>query len=156
MTGLTRTRKHLRRRAAGSSKGMTLIEIMVVLTLLGVVMTVLAVNVMGRLEEGKVDATLLQMKNIETALLNFKVKYHRYPSTSEGLNSLVNPPPLKSGRTPGAFLDNERLLTDAWGQPLQYYSPATSGNHEYEIISTGSDGAPGGTTTAQDISNWEG
>jgi general secretion pathway protein G len=153
---LNPARKHLRRHGARSMKGMTLIEIMVVLTLLGVVMTVLAVNVIGRLEEGKVDATLLQMKNIETALLNFKVKYHRYPSTSEGLNSLTNPPPLKSGRTPGAFLDNDNLLMDPWGQPLQYYSPATSGNHDYEIISTGSDSAPGGTATAQDISNWEG
>ena len=153
---LNPARKHLRRHGARSMKGMTLIEIMVVLTLLGVVMTVLAVNVIGRLEEGKVDATLLQMKNIETSLLNFKVKYHRYPSTSEGLNSLTNPPPLKSGRTPGAFLDNDNLLMDPWGQPLQYYSPATSGNHDYEIISTGSDSAPGGTATAQDISNWEG
>ena len=153
---LNPARKHLRRHGARSMKGMTLIEIMVVLTLLGVVMTVLAVNVIGRLEEGKVDATLLQMKNIETALLNFKVKYHRYPSTSEGLNSLTNPPPLKSGRTPGAFLDNDNLLMDPWGQPLQYYSPATSGNHDYEIISTGSDSAPGGTTTAQDLSNGEG
>ncbi len=153
---LTANRRLLRRYSASGMKGMTLIEIMVVLTLLGVVMTVLAVNVMGRLEEGKVDATLLQMKNIETALLNYKVKYHRYPTTSEGLNALVNPPPLKSGRTPGAFLDNEKLLTDAWGQPLQYYSPATSGDKDYEIISTGSDAAPGGTATAQDISNWEG
>lgn len=135
--------------------GMTLIEIMVVLTLLGVVMTVLAVNVMGRLEQGKVDAASLQMKNIETALLNFKVKYNRYPSTSEGLQSLVTPPPMKSGRTPGTFLDDKQL-TDPWGNPYQYYQPATTQNKDYEIISLGSDGAPGGETTDADISNWEG
>ncbi len=142
--------------AAEGSKGMTLIEIMVVLTLLGIVMTVLAVNVIGRFEEGKVDAARLQMKNLETALLNFKLKYSRYPSTSEGLQALVTPPPMKSGRTPGAFMDNADQLSDPWGNPFQYFSPATSGNHDYEIVSFGSDGQTGGTGTAGDISNWEG
>jgi general secretion pathway protein G len=137
-------------------RGMTLIEIMVVLTLLGIVATVLAVNIMGRFEEGKVDAAKLQMKNVETALLNFKLKYGRYPSTSEGLNALVQPPPMKSGRTPGAFLDNPELLNDPWGNALQYFSPATSGQHEYEILSMGSDGQTGGTGTSADVSNWEG
>lgn len=142
--------------SARGSLGMTLIEIMVVLTLLGIVMTVLAVNVIGRFEEGKVDAAVLQMKNLETSLLNFKLKYSRYPSTSEGLNALVNPPPMKNGRTPGAFMDNQEQLTDPWGNPFQYFSPATSGNHDYEIVSYGSDGATGGTGTAADISNWQG
>jgi len=141
---------------AKGSLGMTLIEIMVVLTLLGIVMTVLAVNVLGRFEEGKVDAAVLQMKNLETSLLNFKLKYSRYPSTSEGLNALVSPPPMKNGRTPGAFMDNEEQLTDPWGNPFQYFSPATSGNHDYEIVSYGSDGQTGGTGTAADISNWQG
>jgi len=141
---------------AKGSLGMTLIEIMVVLTLLGIVMTVLAVNVLGRFEEGKVDAAVLQMKNLETSLLNFKLKYSRYPSTSEGLNALVTPPPMKNGRTPGAFMDNEEQLTDPWGNPFQYFSPATSGNHDYEIVSYGSDGQTGGTGTAADISNWQG
>lgn len=148
--------RQLRHRRLGrNARGMTLIEIMVVLTLLGIVMTVLAVNVMGRLEQGKVDATKLQMKNLETGLLNFKLKYQRYPTSSEGLNGLVNPPPMKNGRAPGAFVDQESLLVDPWGNPLQYTSPG-SGNHEYEIISLGSDGQQGGESTGADISNWEG
>lgn len=154
---ILRTRNTLMgRTAAQGSKGMTLIEIMVVLTLLGIVMTVLAVNVLGRFEEGKVDAARLQMKNLETSLLNFKLKYSKYPSTSEGLNALVTPPPMKNGRTPGAFMDNAEQLTDPWGNPFQYFSPSTTGNHEYEIVSFGSDGQTGGTATAADISNWEG
>ncbi len=154
---LLRTRNTLLgKTAAEGAKGMTLIEIMVVLTLLGIVMTVLAVNVLGRFEEGKVDAARLQMKNLETALLNFKLKYNRYPSTSEGLQSLVTPPPMKSGRTPGAFMDNAEQLTDPWGNPFQYFSPATSGNHDYEIVSYGGDGQTGGSGTEADISNWEG
>lgn len=154
-TALRSTLRGVSARTHGS-KGMTLIEIMVVLTLLGIVMTVLAVNVMGQFESGKVDAASLQMKNIETALMSFKLKYSRYPSTSEGLNALVTPPPMKSGRTPGAFMDNAEQLTDPWGNPFQYFSPATSGNHDYEIISYGSDGQSGGTGTDADISNWQG
>lgn len=149
-----RHRSH-RRSLLRRSRGMTLIEIMVVLTLLGIVMTVLAVNVMGRLEEGKVDAVKLQMKNLETGLLNFKLKYQRYPTSAEGLQALVNPPPMKNGRSPGAFVDQESLLVDPWGQPLQYTTPG-SGNHEYEITSLGSDGQQGGDGTGADISNWEG
>ncbi len=145
-----------RHATARGSLGMTLIEIMVVLTLLGIVMTVLAVNVLGRFEEGKVDASVLQMKNLETSLLNYKLKYNRYPSTSEGLNALVNPPPMKNGRTPGAFMDNEGQLTDPWGNPFQYFSPSTTGNHDYEIVSFGSDGQTGGAGTDADISNWQG
>lgn len=154
---LLRTRNTLLgKTAAEGSKGMTLIEIMVVLTLLGIVMTVLAVNVLGRFEEGKVDAARLQMKNLETSLLNFKLKYSRYPSTSEGLNALVTPPPMKNGRTPGAFMDNAEQLSDPWGQPFQYFSPATGGNHDYEIVSYGADTTTGGTGPKADISNWEG
>jgi general secretion pathway protein G len=144
-----------RNRPRRRARGMTLIEIMVVLTLLGIVMTILAVNVMGRLEEGKVDATKLQMKTVEQSLMNFKLKYGRYPTTSEGLNALVSPPAMKNGRTPGKFLDNESQLTDPWGNPLQYAAPATTGNHDYEIMSMGSDGQSGGSETDADISNWE-
>ena len=149
------TNRRLAGRSIRQSLGMTLIEIMVVLTLLGVVMTVVTVNIMGRLEEGKVDAAILQMKNIETSLLNYKLKYSRYPSTSEGLNALVSPPPMKNGRTPGQFINVEQL-TDPWGNPYQYLSPGGGGQHEYEIISLGSDGANGGENTGADISNWQG
>jgi general secretion pathway protein G len=134
---------------------MTLIEIMVVLTLLGLLMTVLAVNFFGMAEEQKVKVTFTQMQTLRGRLDAFKQEYGRYPSTSEGLNSLVHPPPKKSGRTPGAFLDNADLLNDPWGNPLQYVQPARTGDHPFELISMGSDGATGGEGTDADISNWQ-
>ena len=136
--------------------GMTLIEIMVVLTLLGLLMTVLAVNFFGMAEEQKVKITITQMKTLQGRLDAFKQEYGRYPSTSEGLQALVSPPPKKNGRTPGAFLDNADLLSDPWDNTLQYFKPARDGTHKYEIVSLGSDAAAGGEATDADISNWQG
>ncbi len=138
-----------------SQAGMTLIEIMVVLTLLGLLMTVLAVNFFGMAEEQKVKITLTQMKTIQGRLDAFKQEYGKYPSASQGLNSLVSPPPKKNGRTPGAFLDDDNLLSDPWGNQLEYSVPGPNGK-PYKITSRGSDGSPGGEGPDQDIDNWQG
>jgi len=138
-----------------SEAGMTLIEIMVVLTLLGLLMTVLAVNFFGMAEEQKVKITLTQMKTIQGRLDAFKQEYGKYPTASQGLNALVSPPPKKNGRTPGAFLDDSNLLADPWGNPLEYSVPGPSGK-PYKITSRGADGSPGGEGPDQDIDNWQG
>jgi len=138
-----------------AQSGMTLIEIMVVLTLLGLLMTVLAVNFFGMAEEQKVKITLTQMKTIQGRLDAFKQEYGKYPTASQGLNALVSPPPKKNGRTPGAFLDDNNLLTDPWGNPLEYSVPGPSGK-PYKITSRGADSAPGGEGPDQDIDNWQG
>jgi general secretion pathway protein G len=134
--------------------GMTLIEIMVVLTLLGLLMTVLAVNFFGMAESQKVKITQTQMKTIQGRLDAFKQEYGKYPTSSQGLNALVSPPPKKGGRTPGAFLDDDNLLTDPWGNPLEYSVPGPNGK-PYKITSFGADSAPGGEGTKEDIDNWQ-
>ncbi len=154
---LTKLRAHLENRAGRrqAQAGMTLIEIMVVLTLLGLLMTVLAVNFFGMAESQKVKITQTQMKTIQGRLDAFKQEYGKYPSASQGLNALVSPPPKKNGRTPGAFLDNEDLLSDAWGNTLEYSVPGPSGK-PYKITSRGGDGSPGGEGPNADIDNWQG
>ena len=148
--------RRLRRRSPRRGQaGMTLIEIMVVLTLLGLVMTVLAANFFGMAETQKVKITQTQMETLKGRLDAYKLEYGRYPSSSEGLNSLVHPPPKRNGMTPGAFLDDEALLSDPWDTPLQYYQPARDGQHKFEIVSLGSDGVPGGESTDMDFSNWQ-
>lgn len=138
-----------------AESGMTLIEIMVVLTLLGLLMTVLAVNFFGMAEEQKVKITITQMKTIQGRLDAFKQEYGKYPTASQGLNALVKPPAKKNGRTPGAFLDDENLLSDPWSNPLQYSVPGPSGK-PYKISSFGADSAPGGEGPDADINNWQG
>lgn len=130
--------------------GMTLIEIMVVLTLIGLLTAVLAANFFGMAENQKAKTVEIQMEQIKGRIDAFKLDYGRYPSTSEGLNALVKPPPKKSGRTPAPFLDNADLLTDAWGNPLQYFQPGRSGSR-FEIVSLGADGASGGEGADSDI-----
>ncbi|MBJ93077.1 MAG: type II secretion system protein GspG [Rickettsiales bacterium] len=158
---MTTQRIHLNRRLsrlAGRSRsqaGMTLIEIMVVLTLLGLLMTVLAVNFFGMAEEQKVKITLTQMKTIQGRLDAFKQEYGKYPTSSQGLNSLVSPPPKKNGRTPGAFLDDSNLLVDPWGNQLEYSVPGPNGK-PYKITSRGADSSPGGDGPDADIDNWQG
>ncbi len=131
-------------------RGMTLIEIMVVLTLIGLLTAVLAANFFGMADSQKVKIAETQMETIKGRIDAYKLEYGRYPSTSEGLNALVSPPPNKKGRTPGAFLDNADLLADPWGNQLAYYQPGRNGG-SFEIVSLGGDGAPGGEATDADI-----
>ena len=135
--------------------GMTLIEIMVVLTLLGLLMTVMAANFYGMAETQKVKITVTQMKTIQGRLDAFKQEYGKYPSASQGLNALVSPPPKKNGRTPGAFLDDDNLLIDPWGNTLEYSVPGPNGK-PYKITSRAADSAPGGEGNDADIDNWQG
>lgn len=137
-------------RSSKSQAGMTLIEIMVVLTLIGLLTAVLAANFFGMSEEQKVKIASTQMETLKGRIDAFKLEYGRYPTTSEGLQSLVTPPPKKNGRTPGAFLDTPDLLTDPWDQSLQYFQPGRSGG-KFEIVSLGADGAPGGEGPDMDI-----
>jgi general secretion pathway protein G len=135
--------------------GMTLIEIMVVITLIASLTAILAVNILGSSEEAKVQQTGIVMSQIKGALISFKQEYGRYPSTGEGLSALINPPPKKSGRArAGGFLDNPESLKDAWGNDLQYYAPAREGGKDYEIVSLGQDGSPGGEKAKADFTNW--
>ena len=135
----------LRSLVAGSRRGMTLVEIMVVITILVGLMTVLAVNVLGRLDEANAETTKIKMRQVEQALQMYAIKHKgKYPTTSEGLQAAAKYMP-----TPG------EVPTDGWDNPFLYFSPGTHGDHEYEIISLGKDGREGGEDVNADIKSWE-
>ena len=135
--------------------GMTLVEIMVVIAILGILMTIVGVAAVGRLEEAKVDATMVQIGNLEGALTQFRVNYGKYPTTAEGLDALIHPPADKRGRTREKYLDSDTVPMDSWSSPFLYYSPGVNGDHDYEIISLGADSAEGGEGKDADIKSWE-
>jgi general secretion pathway protein G len=131
-------RSHTRRRRAG----LTLIEIMVVIAILGVLMTVLGGAMLGTLDSANVDATRLTMSKIDQALQIYAARHGgRYPTGSEGLEVAAR------------FMADGKVPTDAWGNPFLYISPAVSGAAPYEVISLGKDGAESGEGYAADLSS---
>ncbi len=125
-------------------RGLTLIEIMVVIALLGVIGTVVVVNVAGTFQEGSAKAAAIQMKEIDKVLLtNAMMNKGKYPTTSEGLDK------IKSKFT------NSKVPTDPWGNAYIYRSPATHGSGKYELISLGADGKEGGDGPDSDLKSWE-
>jgi len=131
-------------RFRNSRAGMTLVEIMVVITIIITLMSVLAVVVLGRLDEANADMTKIRIGQIEQALQMYAVKHKgKYPSTSQGLSAADKYMP-----TPG------EVPTDAWGGEFQYFSPGTHGSADYEIVSLGKDGKEGGDDANADIQSW--
>lgn len=126
-------------------EGMTLVEIMVVITIIVGLMAVLAVNVLGALDDANVETTKIKMRQVEQALQMYAIKHKgRYPTTSDGLDAAAKYMP-----TPGV------VPADEWGNDFQYFSPGTHGDNDYEIISLGKDGTEGGEEANADIKSWE-
>jgi len=134
--------------------GFTLIEIMVVIVILGLLAAIVVPKLVGRTEEAKRTQTRIQIKNIEQALELFKLDNGFYPTTEQGLASLVTMP--ESGRVPknyrkGGYID--RVPKDPWGAQFVYLSPGT--HKDYDISSYGADEAPGGDGEDADINSWD-
>jgi general secretion pathway protein G len=140
-----------------NQRGMTLIEIMVVVTIIGLIATIATVNVLGRLDQAKVSSAGTQMKNLETALDEFRRDNGYYPSTEQGLKALIEKP--SSGRVPtsyprGGYMKGNAVPRDPWNCEFNYYSPGLHGN-PYEMTSMGADCAEGGEDVDADINSWE-
>ncbi len=138
-----------------SQKGMTLIEIMVVVAIIGSIAALVTVNVLDYLDESKVETTKIEIKNIESGLEQFKRKHGFYPTTEQGLQALVEKPTV--GRVPDNYPKSgylKKLPKDAWGNNFIYYSPGIAG-HEFEMISLGRDGQEGGEDYDADLKNYE-
>ncbi len=143
------------RRLARES-GFTLIELMVVVIILGILAGLVVPRIMERPGEAKQTKARLQIQSLETALKLYKLDNGRYPDTEQGLEALVQVP--DSGVIPnkwreGGYLEKGRLPLDPWGNQFIYLSPGAHG--DFDIISYGSDGAPGGESDDKDINSWE-
>ena len=148
MTGRARLEK--------TQGGFTLIELMVVIVIIGILAAYIAPKFIGRTEDAKINAAKAQIRSFETSLKLFRLDNGFYPSTEQGLESLMSPP--ASGRIPenykkGGYIESAKIPDDPWGTPYVYASPGSQG-FDYEIVSLGSDGVEGGEDENADIKSW--
>lgn len=143
-----RRRPRTRRRG---ERGFTLVEILVVITIIGLIMGLVGPRVLNYLTESKAKAAKIQIESFASALDLFFLDAGRYPSGSEGLTALVQRPGSISGWN-GPYLKGGLVPADPWGNPYIYRSPGQRG--AYDLVSFGADGQEGGTGTAGDITSW--
>ncbi len=129
------------RSARAASRGMTLIEILVVITILGIIAAAVAVNVVGQLDEAKVKQAKTDLHTLENCLDLYKIDKGRYPNTEEGLQAVVTAGKCKP------------QLKDPWGHPYVYLFPGQVHPDSFDIKSYGGDGQAGGDGTNADIVN---
>ncbi len=135
--------------------GMTLIEIMVVVAIIGSIAALVTVNVLDYLDESKVETTKIQINNVESALEQFKRRHGFYPSTEQGLAALVEKPTV--GKVPDNYPSDgyvKSMPKDGWGNEFIYYHPGVAGN-KIEINSYGADSEEGGDEFDADLTNYE-
>lgn len=138
-----------RHRANPGEAGFTLVEMLVVITIIGLIMGLIGPRVLNYLGESKVKAAKIQLQSFSSALDLFYLDAGRFPSTAEGLAALVQ-------RTPGVaawngpYLKGGNVPNDPWNHPYVYRAPGERG--PYDIVSYGADGQEGGSGLAADIS----
>jgi general secretion pathway protein G len=138
--------------AARHKAGFTLVEMLVVLTIIALILGLVGPRVLNYLGESRSKTAKLQIESFGSALDLFYLDTGRYPTSSEGLTALVQRP-TGAEIWNGPYVKGGKVPSDPWGNGYQYRSPVESA--PYEIVSYGSDGHEGGAGTAADISNVE-
>jgi general secretion pathway protein G len=145
-----KTTRRLQRRQSG----FTLIEIMVVVIIIGLLAGIVVPNVMDSLDKANVQKARADFKTLQTALKLYRIDNFNYPSTEQGLESLVSKPsiaPIPRNYKSNGYI--ETLPKDPWGNEYQYMSPGEG--HEYDIYSLGADGVSGGEDQNADLTVWD-
>ena len=135
-----------------STRGMTLIEILVVLVLIGIVMGIVGGNFIQRGEKAKRDAAKIEIGQIGQTLDLFKLEVGRYPTSQEGLQALITPPAGVSNWN-GPYWKRATVPKDPWGNDYVYTFPGQHG--AYDILSYGADGKEGGDGADKDVTSWD-
>ena len=140
------------RRLKADESGLTLIEIMIVIVILGLLATVIAPNVLPQRDKAKVAKAQHDIAVLETALQLYSLNVGDYPTTEQGLQALWEPPnPIPENWEKAV---EKPLFKDSWGNNYVYLYPGNHQGYDYDLYSLGKDGKEGGDSFDADITNW--
>jgi general secretion pathway protein G len=133
----------------------TLVELLLVVTIIGILAAAILPNYMGRTQEARITKCKSDIKgSIGSALDLFESDVGRYPTTEEGLQALyIKPDAVDATVWKGPYLKQQTMPMDPWGHAYNYTFPSThtTGGEPYDLFSSGPDGVP---NTSDDIGNW--
>jgi general secretion pathway protein G len=136
------------KRLGSRRAGFTLLELLVVIVIIGLLAAYVGPRLFAQLGKSEVVIAKAQMESFEKSLDTFRLDVGRYPTTEEGLAALMTAPPAVATKWNGPYL-KKGVPSDPWGHAYQYRAPGAK--NEYEIVTTGKDGQPGGTGENADI-----
>jgi len=138
------------RSRAGAASGFTLLELLVVMVIIGLLAGFVAPRYFAQVGRSQVKVARAQIDALDKALDQFRLDLGRYPTTEEGLQALVVQPSGQQAWA-GPYL-KKGVPPDPWGHPYLYQQPGNAGA-DFELLSYGKDGRPGGTGEDADLTN---
>lgn len=133
-----------------AAPGFTLLELLVVMVIIGLLAGYVGPKYFGQIGKSEIKVARAQLDALEKALDQYRLDTGHYPAPESGLAALMEKPPNET-KWDGPYL-KKIAPTDPWGRPYIYKLPGEHG--EYDLVSYGKDGQPGGTGEASDIVNW--
>lgn len=131
--------------------GFTLLELLVVMVIIGLLTAYVGPKFFSQIGKSEIKAARAQIDALEKALDQYRLDVGHYPATEHGLAALMTRPGGEA-KWAGPYL-KKAVPNDPWGRPYVYRQPGEHG--EYDLLSLGKDGQPGGTGEAEDITNWQ-
>lgn len=138
-----------RTQLSGRQKGFTLLELLVVIVIIGLLAGYVAPRYFSQVGKSEVQVAKAQIDSLDKALDLYRLDMRRYPSTEQGLRALIEKPASEKDWR-GPYL-KKAIPADPWGNAFVYRHPGAKG--EFDLISYGRDGKPGGSGEDADISN---
>jgi len=140
-----------RRTDGGRASGFTLLELLVVIVVIGLLTGLVAPRYFNQIGKSNTKIARAQIDSFEKALDQYRLDVGAYPTEEQGLHALfVRPESVEKWQ--GPYL-RKPAPADPWGRPFRYKYPGVRG--DYDLVSLGADGQPGGTGENVDVSNWD-